>query len=78
MLMGAGVAALVDKDFRNPRTVFALATAGGIAGLIATEYYMSPGADAGRGGIQLGFNPASIPMLVSRAPGNYPLFNVRF
>lgn len=78
MLMGAGVAALVDKDFRNPRTVFALATAGGIAGLIATEHYISPGADAGRGRIQLGFNPASIPMLLSRAPGNYPLFNVRF
>lgn len=77
-LMGFGVAALVDKDFKNPQTVFALGTVGGIAGLIATEYYMSPGADAGRGGIQLGFNPASIPMLVSRAPGNYPLFNVRF
>ena len=75
-LIGLGIGVLVDQD--SPQLGFALATAGGIAGLIASESYTSPEKDAGRGGSRLSFNPVSILLAASRAPGNHALLNVRF
>jgi hypothetical protein len=77
-LMGAGIAALIDTDFRNPQLVFALATAGGIGGLALGEHYSDPDPDAGRRSPMLSFNPMSIFLAATGTPGNHSLLNVRF
>jgi len=78
VLIGAGIAT-VDSSWRNnPHVIGSLAVAGGIAGLIITERYLRPNPDAGRPRIRVTFNPASIPLLAARTPGNHSLINVRF
>ena len=77
-LMGAGVAAVIDTDLKNPQLVFGLAPVGGLIGIIATEKYVDAGSDAGRRGARISFNSASILSLAARTPGNHSLINVRF
>lgn len=77
-LMGAGVAALGKSSRNNPHVVGGLAVGGGLAGLIITERYLRPNRDAGRPRLRVTFNPASIPLLAARTPGNHSLLNVRF
>src|SRR5512132_640404 len=72
-LMGAGVGALFRHGENNPQPIFALAAVGGLAGLIATEYYLQPSPDAGRGRMRLSFNPQSIFLVATRTPGNHSL-----
>ena len=77
-LMGAGVAALTNTDNPDPHLVSGLATAGGLIGIIATERYLNPAPDAGPPRLSVTFNPASLALLATRAPGNHSLLNVRF
>lgn len=77
-LMGAGIAALGKSTRENPHVIGGLAVAGGLAGLIITERYLDPNPDAGRRRLRVTFNPASIPLLAARTPGNHSLINVRF
>jgi hypothetical protein len=77
-LMGAGVASLTNTRNPNPHLVFGLATVGGLAGIIVTERYVEASPDAGRPRFRVTFNPASIPLLAARTPGNHSLLNVRF
>ena len=77
-LMGAGVAALINSDNPGPHLVLGLASVGGLAGIIITERYLDPAADAGQPRFRVTFNPASIALMAVRTPGNHSLFNVRF
>lgn len=77
MLMGAGVAALIDNDL-NPPLVFSLATVGGLAGLIVTERTRDPRPDAGRQRVRVTFNPSGLVSLATGARGSHSLFTVRF
>lgn len=77
-LIGAGIAALSNSSRDNPHVVGGLAVGGGLAGLIITERYLRPNPDAGRPRFRVTFNPASIPLLAARTPGNHSLFDVRF
>ena len=77
-LMGAGIAALGKSSRENPHVIGGLAVGGGLAGLIITERYLRPNPDAGRPRLRVTFNPASIPLLAARTPGNHSLINVRF
>lgn len=77
-LMGAGIATLFDLDNPNPHFVLGMATVGGLAGIIASERYLDPPADAGQRRLSVTFNPASLAMLATRTPGNHALINVRF
>ena len=77
-LIGAGIAAIGKSSRENPHVVGGLAVAGGLAGLIITERYLRPNRDAGRPRLRVTFNPASIPLLAIRTPGNHSLLNVRF
>ena len=77
-LMGAGVATLFDTNNPNTHFVLGLASIGGLAGLIATERYLDPPSDAGPPRLSVTFNPASLALLATRAPGNHSLLNVRF
>jgi hypothetical protein len=77
-LMGAGIATLTNTSNPDPHLVLGLAAAGGLIGIIVTERYVEPGPDAGRPRIRVTFNPASIPLLAARTPGNHSLINVRF
>jgi hypothetical protein len=77
-LMGAGVAALTNTSDPNPHLVSGLAAFGGLAGIVASERYVDASPDRGRHGLQLSFNPASIFLIGTRAPGNHSLLNVRF
>jgi hypothetical protein len=77
-LMGAGVATLFDTDHPNTHLVLGLASVGALGGLIATESYLDPAADAGPRRFSVTFNPASLALLATRTPGNHALLNVRF
>ena len=77
-LMGAGVAALFNRNNSNPEPIFALAAAGGLLGIIGTEHYLQPTADAGPPRIGLRLSSESIFLIATRTPGNHPLLNVRF
>jgi hypothetical protein len=77
-LMGGGIAVLGQASRNNPHVVGGLIAAGGLAGIIVTERYLRPNRDAGQPRLRVTFNPASIPLLAVRAPGNYSLLNVRF
>jgi hypothetical protein len=77
-LIGAGIATFDSSWRNNPHVIGGLAVAGGIAGLIITERYLRPNPDAGRPRIRVTFNPAGIPLLAARTPGNHSLINVRF
>jgi hypothetical protein len=77
-LMGGGIAALINSDNPGPHLVLGLSALGGLAGIIATERSLDPSPDAGRPRFRVTFNPASIPLLAARTPGNHSLFNVRF
>ena len=77
-LMGAGIATIPNTNNPNPHLVLGLASVGGLTGIIATERYLDPSADAGQPRIRVTFNPAGIIGLATRAPGNHSLLNVRF
>jgi hypothetical protein len=77
-LMGAGIAIIPNTNNPDPRLVLGLASVGGLIGIIATERYLDPSADAGRPRIRVTFNPAGIIGLATRASGNHSLINVRF
>jgi hypothetical protein len=77
-LMGAGVAALATRNHDNPRPVFALAAIGGLAGIIGTEYYLNPAADAGRPRFAVSLSTAGLGAIAMRTPGNHSVLNVRF
>jgi hypothetical protein len=77
-LMGAGIATLPNTRNPNPHLVLGLAAAGSLAGIIVSERYIDPASDAGQPRIRVTFNPASLPLLAARTPGNHSLINVRF
>lgn len=77
-LMGAGVAVLTDTNIDNPQLVFALATVGGLAGMIVTERTLNPRPDAGRQRVRVTFNPAGVVGLASGTRGTHSLLTVRF
>jgi hypothetical protein len=77
-LMGAGVAALINSDNPSPHLVLGLASVGGLAGLLITERYLDPAADAGQQRFRVTFNPASLALIAARTQGNHALINVRF
>ena len=76
--MGAGIASLTNPSDPNRRLVSGTATAGGLIGIIATERYLDPSADAGRQGMRLTLNPMSMLFVAAHTPGNHSLLNVRF
>jgi hypothetical protein len=77
-LMGAGVAALAQQHNPSPHLVLGLASVGGLAGLIATEYYLDPAPDAGKQRISVSFSTAGLAATAAHMPGNHPIFEVRF
>jgi hypothetical protein len=77
-LMGAGIATIPNTNNPNPHLVLGLTAVGGLIGIIATERYLDPSADAGQPRIRVTFNPAGVVGLATRAPGNHSLLNVRF
>jgi hypothetical protein len=77
-LMGAGIATIPNTNNPNPHLVLGLASVGGLIGIIATERYLDPSADAGQPRIRVTFNPSGVVGLATRAPGNHSLLNVRF
>ena len=77
-LIGAGLANIGNNAHRNPEPVFALAAAGGLAGIIGTEYYLNPAPDAGRSRMSVSFNTAGLAAIATRRPGSYPILEVRF
>ncbi|HXG71071.1 MAG TPA: hypothetical protein VNJ04_10745 [Gemmatimonadaceae bacterium] len=77
-LMGLGIAVLIDTDDLSPRLSFGLSALGGLAGLVITEKYIEPGADAGRRATRVSFNPAALGLMAMRAKGNHSLVTVRF
>lgn len=77
-LMGAGVAVLIDTDLGNPQLVFALATVGGLTGMIVTERTIDPRPDAGRQRVRVTFNPSGLVGLATGTQGMHSLFTVRF
>jgi hypothetical protein len=77
-LMGAGIGLIPNTSNPNPHLLLGLAAAGGLTGIIVTEHYIDPASDAGQPRIRVTFNPASLPLLAARTPGNYSLINVRF
>jgi hypothetical protein len=77
-LMGAGIAALINSDNPGPHLVLGLASAGGLAGIIATESYLDPAPDAGQPRFHVTFNPTGFALAAARTPGNHALINVRF
>src|SRR5205814_231679 len=72
------VAIMINSDDPGPHLVLGLASVGALAGLIVTERYLDPAADAGQPRFRVTFNPASIALMAARTPGNHSLFNVRF
>ena len=77
-LMGAGVAALAQQHNPSPHLVLGLASIGGLAGLIATEYYLDPASDAGAPRVSVSFNTAGLAATATGRPGNHSIINVRF
>jgi hypothetical protein len=77
-LMGAGVAVLLDRDIDNPQPVFALATLGGLVGLVVTERTRDPRPDAGRQRVRVTLNPVGLAAFAGRAPGTHSILTVRF
>ncbi|HEY1951367.1 MAG TPA: hypothetical protein VGG76_01050 [Gemmatimonadaceae bacterium] len=77
-LMGGGIAALINSKNPGPHLVLGLASAGALAGIIATESYLDPAPDAGPPRFRVTFNPMSIGLVAARTPGNHSLINVRF
>jgi len=77
-LMGAGIAALAQQHNPSPHLVLGLASLGGLAGLIATEYYLDPAADTGTPRVSVSFNTAGLAATASRIPGSHSIINVRF
>lgn len=77
-LMGGGVAALFDTNLGNPQLVFALATVGGLTGMIVTERTIDPRRDAGRQRVRVTFNPSGLVMLATGTQGMHSLLTVRF
>ena len=77
-LIGLGIAAIDSSTRNNPHIIGGMGVLGGLAGLIVSERYLRPNPDAGRPRIRVTFNPASIPLLAARTPGNHSLINVRF
>jgi hypothetical protein len=77
-LMGAGIASIDSSTRNNPHVIGGLAVTGGLAGLIATERYLRPSADAGPPRFRVTFDPASIALLAARTPGKHSLLDVRF
>ena len=77
VLMGAGVAALIDNDL-HPPLVFSLATVGGLVGMVVTERARDPCPDAGRQRVRVTFNPAGLVGLATKASGSHSLLTVRF
>lgn len=78
VLMGLGVAALIDTDLGDPQMAFALMTVGGITGLIVTERAVDPRADAGRQRVRVTLNPAGLAMMATGTKGMHSLLTVRF
>lgn len=75
-LMGAGVGILINSDnSENAQLVFALAAAGGVAGLIAGERFVESAPDAGK---RVAFMPQNLLLAAGRVPGKYPVFQVSF
>jgi len=77
ILMGAGVAALIDNDL-HPPLVFSMATVGGLVGMVVTERARDPRPDAGRQRVRVTFNPSGLVGLAAGASGTHSLFTVRF
>ena len=77
-LIGAGIANIGVNAHRNPQAIFALAAVGGLAGIIGTEYYLNPSADAGQSRIRVSFNTAGLAAIAARSPGNHSILEVRF
>ena len=77
-LMGAGVAEIIHQHNPSPHLVLGLASAGGLIGLMATEYYLDPASDAGTPRVSVSFNTAGLAATASRIPGNHSIINVRF
>jgi hypothetical protein len=77
-LMGAGVASIFDHDNPGPHLIAGLGAIGALTGIIVTERYLDPPADAGRSRLSVTFNPAGLAALATRTPGNHSLLNVRF
>lgn len=79
-LMGSGMYALVDREGRNDQLSAGLASAGGVAGLLVSHYYLSPrdDADLRRVGSRVHFEPSGALMAAARVPGAHPILSLTF
>ena len=77
-LMGAGVDVLVDRDGRSGALALTLATAGGVGGIFATEYFLATKADAGRLASRLRFSPGGLALAAARTPGRHAILTLAF
>lgn len=80
-LMGIGIGVLVAGEAeRGASLTLALASLGGLGGVVLTERYVQPRSDEGRQyGLQrLQFNPMGAVAVATRAPGVHPLVRFTF
>ena len=80
-LMGIGLGVLFAGEAqRGASLTLGLAAAGGIGGIMLTERYAQPRADAGRqfdvGRVE--FNPFGVVAAASRVPGRHPILRITF
>lgn len=78
ILMGAGVAVLLDRNIDRPQLVFGLGTLGGLVGMVVTERSRDPRPDAGRQRVRVTLNPVGLAGLAARAQGRHSILTVRF
>jgi hypothetical protein len=77
-LMGGGVYVLADRDTDRPALGLALATAGAIGGVYATELAFPPEGDAGRMASRFHFNPTGALLAASGVRGTFPIARFAF
>lgn len=76
-LMGAGVATLADRD-DNEVLVASLGTVGAVLGLVASEAYLMPRADARRLASNVEVNPLGLALAAGGVQGRHALVRVTF
>jgi hypothetical protein len=80
-LMGIGIGVLVAGEAeRGASLTLALASLGGLGGVVLTERYVQPRTDEGRqyGLHRFRFNPMGAVAIAARAPGVHPLVRFTF
>lgn len=77
-LMGSGIYVLIDRERDNSGVALALGTAGAIGGVLLTEQYVRPRADAGPQYSRIRFTPGGLALAGMGVHGNHPILSIDF